>query len=117
MAVEGLIALPIKRRGLFSQDSFFQDFQKDYSTAVEDVMNRWSGRSLLADQFSSYRQLRQQQPQDDTQAASISDTKENYVVGIYFFSVMILSFGKNYFSLVVYINLLFCRNLDNLVYH
>ena len=73
----------IRRRGLFSQDSFFQDYQNGFNSAVQDVMDRWSGRSLLADQFSSYRQLRKDKPQEDTIAATISDTKENYVV-IYF---------------------------------
>ena len=47
--------LPITRRGLFGEDDFFASFRPSYSSAVEDVMDRWGGRSLLADRFSNYR--------------------------------------------------------------
>ena len=73
--------LPITRRGLFSEDDFFRDFQSDYSTAVSDVLNRWGGRSLLADQFTNYRKALKSESQDDSSlAASISETAEGYVV-------------------------------------
>ena len=73
--------LPITRRGQFFEDDFFRDFQPDYSNAVHDVLDRWGGRSMLADQFSNYRKARESQPDDDsTIAASISDNPEQYVV-------------------------------------
>lgn len=74
--------LPITRRGQFFEDDFFRDFQQDYSSAITDVLDRWGGRSLLADQFSNYRKARAAEPQNDDSslAASISDTPETYVV-------------------------------------
>lgn len=73
-------SLPITRRGLFSQDDFFQGFQKDYSTAVEDVLNRWGSRTSQADRFASYRRLREKDTSDDSLAATISDTGDSYVI-------------------------------------
>jgi len=76
--------LPITRRGQFFEDDFFRDYQPEYKTAVHDVLDKWGGRSLLADQFSNYRKARENEPQDDSSlAASISDTPEQYVVGKY----------------------------------
>ncbi|KAA0195373.1 hypothetical protein HAZT_HAZT010393 [Hyalella azteca] len=73
--------LPITRRGQFFEDDFFRDFQQDYSSAVHDVLDKYGGRSLLANQFSNYRKARQEGPQtDDSLAASISDTHEAYVI-------------------------------------
>lgn len=74
--------LPITRRGQFFEDDFFSGFQKDYSSAITDVLDRWGGRSLLADQFSNYRKARAEEPQNDDSslAASISETPETYVI-------------------------------------
>lgn len=76
---EGL-RLPISRRGLFSKDDFFSGFQDDYKNAVEDVLDRWRSRSSVADRFASYRKLRERDASDDSQAATISETPDNYVV-------------------------------------
>ncbi|XP_068201378.1 uncharacterized protein [Palaemon carinicauda] len=75
-------SLPITRRGLFSQDDFFQGFQKDYSNAVEDVLNRWGSRASKADRFASYKRLRARDASDDSKAASISETEDAYVIVI-----------------------------------
>jgi len=74
--------LPIARRGLFSEDDFFSDWRGAYDGAVEEVLGRVGGRSLLADAFSSYRTAKEAQPQggDGDIAASVSDTPESYVV-------------------------------------
>ncbi|KAK8389298.1 hypothetical protein O3P69_008785 [Scylla paramamosain] len=76
---EGL-RLPISRRGLFFKDDFFSGFQDDYKTAVEDVLDRWRSRSSAADRFASYRKLRERDASDDNQAATISETPDNYVI-------------------------------------
>ncbi|XP_064117283.1 uncharacterized protein LOC135222867 [Macrobrachium nipponense] len=75
-------SLPITRRGLFSQDDFFQGFQKDYSSAVEDVLNRWGSRASKADRFASYKRLRERDASDDSKAATISETEGAYVIVI-----------------------------------
>ncbi|XP_050737492.1 uncharacterized protein LOC127008981 [Eriocheir sinensis] len=74
------IRLPISRRGLFSKDDFFSGFQDDYKNAVEDVLDRWRSRSSAADRFASYRKLREQDTSEDSQAATISETPDNYVI-------------------------------------
>ena len=72
--------LPISRRGLFFKDDFFSGFQDDYKTAVGDVLDRWRSRSSAADRFASYKKLRERDASDDNQAATISETPDNYVV-------------------------------------
>jgi len=79
--------LPITRRGLFGEDDFFASFRPSYSSAVEDVMDRWGGRSLLADRFSNYRNARREvaskspEPDDDSVLpATISDNPDSYVI-------------------------------------
>lgn len=72
--------LPITRRGLFSQDDFFSGFQKDYSRAVGDVLDRWGNRASKADRFASYRRLRERDASEDSQAATISETPDVYVI-------------------------------------
>ncbi|KAG0716801.1 Heat shock protein 22 [Chionoecetes opilio] len=79
MLGEGL-RLPISRRGLFFKDDFFSGFQDDYKSAVEDVLDRWRSRSSAADRFASYRKLRERDASDDNQAATISETPDNYVI-------------------------------------
>lgn len=78
---EGL-RLPISRRGLFFKDDFFNGFQDDYKNAVEDVLDRWRSRSSVADRFASYKKLRERDTSDDSQAATISETPDNYVVSV-----------------------------------
>lgn len=72
--------LPIARRGIFSQDDFFSGFRNDYGRAVGDVLDRWGSRSSKADRFASYRRLRERDPSEDSQAATISEKPEVYVV-------------------------------------
>ncbi|KAK8723212.1 hypothetical protein OTU49_011914 [Cherax quadricarinatus] len=74
--------LPITRRGLFSQDDFFRGFQKDYSRAVSDVLDRWGSRASKADRFASYRKLRERDASEDSQAATISETPDLYTIVI-----------------------------------
>ncbi|KAG7155781.1 uncharacterized protein LOC121854545 [Homarus americanus] len=78
--LKGGFRLPITRRGAFLQDDFFSGFQKDYSRAVGDVLDRWGSRSSKADRFASYRKLRERDASEDSQAATISETTDNYVI-------------------------------------
>ncbi|CAL4100593.1 unnamed protein product [Meganyctiphanes norvegica] len=64
--------LPILRRGYFNHDSFFQEAQKDFQKAVNDVLAR-SGGMQAADPFASYRSLRAKDLKEETQAATISE--------------------------------------------
>ncbi|KAK7065392.1 hypothetical protein SK128_015793 [Halocaridina rubra] len=79
--MEGM-TLPITRRGLFSQDDFFSRFQNDFSSAVDDVLNRWESKSSKADRFASYRRLRERDASEDSIAATISDTGDAHVIVI-----------------------------------
>lgn len=77
---KGIMQLPIKRRGQFLKDDFFKGFQNDFDSAIQDIMERHSGRSLLADQFSNFRKLRERDSEETGPVASISETKESTVV-------------------------------------
>lgn len=80
--------LPIQHRGNFRNDVFFKDFQNDFESAMQNVMSRFGGQSLIADRLSNLRSLRTEIPTNDANVASISDNKDNYVVSWKYISLL-----------------------------
>ncbi|XP_071551064.1 LOW QUALITY PROTEIN: uncharacterized protein [Panulirus ornatus] len=71
------ITLPIKTRGLFFNDMFFEDTWKDYQDAVRDVVVKWGGQST-ADDMTCYRKLRTRDMTEENQAVKASEDERNY---------------------------------------
>lgn len=71
--------LPIKTRGLFFNDSFFEDTWKDYQDAVKDVVVKWGDHST-SDDMTCYRKLRTRDLKEENQAVRSSEDELNYKV-------------------------------------
>ncbi|XP_071550976.1 uncharacterized protein [Panulirus ornatus] len=84
--------LPISRRGLFLQDSFFEHAHALFNDAVRQVLGRWSGsESLMTDSWndtnlclsnnlSRYRQLRAQNLKEENQAVTARDDNASHKI-------------------------------------
>ncbi|XP_037777334.1 uncharacterized protein LOC119574245 [Penaeus monodon] len=70
--------LPITTRGLFFNDSFFQDSWNDFQKAVREVLARWGEQSSLVDDLTSYRNLRSRDLREDTQAVMSSEDEHQH---------------------------------------
>lgn len=73
--------LPIVRRGLFFDDSFFQDTRKDFQKAIKEVLMRSGEESSAVDEMACYRSLRSRHLGDDTQAVTSSEDERYHKVG------------------------------------
>nr|XP_045595160.1 uncharacterized protein LOC123756146 [Procambarus clarkii] len=71
------VAIPIKTRGLFFNDCFFEDTWKDYQDAVKDVVVKW-GDSSTCDDMTCYRKLRTRDLREENQAVKASEDDSNY---------------------------------------
>lgn len=71
--LESKRSLPISRRGHFSSDSFFNDFQESYKTAISDVLSKFNEKSNRADDVTDYRNLRLRDPKLENQAYHIQE--------------------------------------------
>ncbi|XP_042893940.1 uncharacterized protein LOC122267833 [Penaeus japonicus] len=69
---------PITRRGLFFNDSFFQDSWKDFQKAVREVLAKWGEQSSLLDDLTCYRNLRSRDLREDTQAVTSSEDDHHH---------------------------------------
>jgi len=72
--------LPIIRKGLFSDDHFFENVRQNYSQAVKEVLesaNEWSGER---DAMQVYRNLRQRNLQVENQAFSVKEDEHTHKV-------------------------------------
>ncbi|XP_047474769.1 uncharacterized protein LOC125029067 isoform X3 [Penaeus chinensis] len=69
---------PITTRGLFFNDSFFQDSWNDFQKAVREVLARWGEQSSLVDDLTSYRNLRSRDLREDTQAVTSSEDEHQH---------------------------------------
>ncbi|XP_047474766.1 uncharacterized protein LOC125029066 isoform X2 [Penaeus chinensis] len=65
--------LPIVKRGLFFDDSFFQDTRRDFQKAIKEVLVRSGEESSDVDEMACYRSLRSRHLGDDTQAVTSSE--------------------------------------------
>ncbi|KAK7081772.1 hypothetical protein SK128_006751 [Halocaridina rubra] len=77
--------LPIASRGLFHDDSHFEESRQQFHEAVRKVLEDWNvKRGQLEDDFTSYRILRESDLREDNQAISISqdDTSHKIVLDV-----------------------------------
>lgn len=78
--------LPITRRGLFFDDSFFSGLHQDFESAVNDVLGRWGETSVLTDdrdntsRLGRYRQLREQNLNVESQAVTSTSDDTSHKV-------------------------------------
>lgn len=74
--------LPIVRRGLFFDDSFFQESRKDFQRAVKEVLNKWGEQSSIGDDLTRYRSLRSRDLREENQAVTSSEDERQHKVGV-----------------------------------
>lgn len=72
--------LPITRRGLFFNDSIFEDARHDFQTAVRDILSKWGERSSILDDLTCYRNLRTRDLREENQAVKVSEGESNHKV-------------------------------------
>lgn len=74
--------LPIIRKGLFSEDHFFENVRKNYSEAVKEVLESANEWSCERDAMQVYRNLRQRNLQVENQAFSVTEDEHTHKVGL-----------------------------------
>jgi len=77
---EPLGLFPIIERGLFFQDSFFNDWQEQWEDAVKEILDKFNARLPNTDDFSSYRTLREKDLREENQANSLEIEGNNYKI-------------------------------------
>ncbi|KAK7067256.1 hypothetical protein SK128_020021 [Halocaridina rubra] len=70
--------LPITRRGLFFNDSIFENSRGDFLSAVQDVLSKWGERSSFMDDLTSYRHLRSRDLREENQAMKMSEDESSH---------------------------------------
>ncbi|XP_064079891.1 uncharacterized protein LOC135196963 [Macrobrachium nipponense] len=76
----GFSLLPVSRRGPFFSDSYFRSVQKDFQSAVQEILSRWGAATsmLMEDNLSAYRRLRLQNFAEETQAVKTAEDETNH---------------------------------------
>ncbi|XP_076062043.1 uncharacterized protein LOC143037537 [Oratosquilla oratoria] len=72
-------SFPIERRGSFFQDSFFNNHQKLFQSAISKVLDDF-GIGSTFDDLTAYRTLRRSVSSEASQAAEISEEEKEYKV-------------------------------------
>ncbi|KAK3853398.1 hypothetical protein Pcinc_040066 [Petrolisthes cinctipes] len=73
--------LPVDQRGLFFQDSFFQDAQQNFQAAVKDVLTKFgTSDETSVDDLTLYRTLRRRDLGDESQAVKITENHHSHQV-------------------------------------
>ncbi|XP_037777745.1 protein lethal(2)essential for life-like [Penaeus monodon] len=72
--------LPIAEKGLFFQDSFFDDIQKQFETAIDQILDAWGEAKSVSDLMSSYRHVRERNLQQENQVMAFSEDDQNHKV-------------------------------------
>ncbi|ROT82035.1 heat shock protein 21 [Penaeus vannamei] len=70
--------LPIIRKGLFSEDHFFENVRQNYSEAVKEVLESANEWSCERDAMQVYRNLRQRNLQVENQAFSVTEDEHTH---------------------------------------
>lgn len=71
---------PILERGLFFQDTFFNDWQQQWDEAVQEILDKFNARLPNTDDFTSYRTLRENNLKEENQANSLEIEGNNYKI-------------------------------------
>lgn len=77
---EPLGLFPIIERGLFFQDSFFDDWQQQWDESIQDILDKFNARLPNTDDFTSYRTLRENDLKEENQANSLEIEGNNYKI-------------------------------------
>ncbi|XP_064079467.1 LOW QUALITY PROTEIN: uncharacterized protein LOC135196549 [Macrobrachium nipponense] len=72
--------LCITQRGNFFDDSFFEDARRPFQEAVQQVLQKSNVTTSQSDQITTYRDLRQRELKDETQAATTSDDQSQHKI-------------------------------------
>lgn len=89
-------SLPVWRKGLFLQDSFFQYVYEAFESAVREILHRWGETDLLWEQWedprlrltdalSRYRQLRTHNLREEDQAVTVTSDVASHKVSVFCF--------------------------------
>lgn len=87
------LSLPVWRKGLFLQDSFFQYIYEAFENAVREILQRWGETEFLwerwddpklrlTDALSRYRQLRTHNLREEDQAVTVTSDGVSHKVSI-----------------------------------
>ena len=83
-ALAGFNNLCITQKGLFFQDSHFENARQVFREAVKDVLKKFGRASPGEDFLGSYRDLRQKDNREETQAVCITEEDNQYKVIVLF---------------------------------
>ncbi|XP_063586978.1 protein lethal(2)essential for life-like [Penaeus indicus] len=72
--------LPIVEKGLFLHDSFFEDIQKHFETAIDQILDTWGEARSVSDLMSSYRRVKERNLQQENQVMAFSEDDQNHKV-------------------------------------
>nr|XP_027233877.1 uncharacterized protein LOC113825261 isoform X1 [Penaeus vannamei] len=72
--------LPIAKKGDFFNDSFFEDTRQHFQTAVHEVLQKMNIQTANTDEISTYRNLRQRELREETQAATVNEDQTTHKV-------------------------------------
>nr|XP_027228850.1 protein lethal(2)essential for life-like [Penaeus vannamei] len=72
--------LPIAEKGLFFDDSFFEDIRKHFETAIDQMLDSWGEAKSVSDLMSSYRRVRNRNLQQENQVMAFSEDDQNHKV-------------------------------------
>ncbi|XP_063586974.1 protein lethal(2)essential for life-like [Penaeus indicus] len=72
--------LPIVEKGLFFHDSFFEDIQKHFETAIGQILYTWGEARSVGDLMSSYRCVKERNLQQENQVMAFSEDDQNHKV-------------------------------------
>nr|XP_027228819.1 protein lethal(2)essential for life-like isoform X1 [Penaeus vannamei] len=74
------LLLPIAEKGLFFDDSFFEDIRKHSETAIDQMLDSWGEDKSVSDLMSSYRRVRDRNLQQENQVMAFSEDDQNHKV-------------------------------------
>lgn len=74
--------LPITRKGLFTQDHYFEDVRPNFSQAVRDVLEMSREWTVKDKAMENYRNLRDRNLKLENQAFCVSDDEYTHKVGL-----------------------------------
>ena len=74
--------VPIDNRGLFFQDSFFENSRRHFQDAINQVMRRVSTNTPVSDPINWYQNHRTSNLLEDTRAGTITTEDSNYKVAL-----------------------------------
>ncbi|KAK8751055.1 hypothetical protein OTU49_012763 [Cherax quadricarinatus] len=72
--------LTIVKKGLFFDDSFFEDSRQPFQTAIKQVLEKSNVTSTQVDDITNYRNLRQRDLKEENQAVTVSEDQQTHKI-------------------------------------